>query len=295
MTKYIYKNLRIGIIGAGRVGGNLAFWLSRSGWRIAKIYSRSESSAKMVASSIPTGVASSVKDVLRTCDVAFITVPDDAIVPVLEEISEHKPVRVKTLVHCAGCLPSSLLAIAGMEFAKVSIHPMSTIPPLSTKANPFRNIFFGVEGDEFAVKMAEQMVSDLDAKHTLVDTEKKPLYHTAGVFASNFLYVMAHIAQDLLIQSGIDDNIAKKVTITFIKRALRNLLRFGLPEGMTGPISRGDVRTVETHIKALKETEYLHLYVEASRIAAKIVDLENLFAQSLEDAQKNGHTKHTLH
>ena len=38
-----------------------------------------------------------------------------------------------------------------------------------------------------------------------------------------------------------------------MRSALENLHALGIPEGITGPLSRGDIKAVEAHLQALDE------------------------------------------
>jgi len=279
MNDLLWKNLDIGIIGAGRVGGNLAYWLSRKGWRIKTVFSKTTQSAEKVANAIPTGISDNLQNVFENCDVAFLTVNDSAIVPLLDRIQEFSKYKVKTLAHCSGLLPSSILGLAGLDFAKVSIHPHAPIPRLSTKRNPFADVLFGIEGDKFGEEFAIEIVSDLGGILHHIDPAQKVLYHASGVFGSNFVYVIASVAQELLRESGISEELSKKTAQIMISRALQNFIDFGLPDGMTGPVVRGDIDTVQAHISALKNTPFLKFYIEGCRIAAKVAGKEKIFAE----------------
>ncbi len=271
------KNLHIGIIGAGRVGENIAFQLAKAGWHIRTIFSRTKSSAEYLAKIIAAGAANSIGELLKKCDAVFITVPDDEIIPIAEKIAEFSQIRTKTLIHCSGVMPSSMLAIAGAEFATASMHPFASIPPLSQMRNPFDGVFFGCEGDDIALKLVNEMVSDIGGIFYRIAPEKKTSYHAAGAFGANFIYALAYIAQFLLQKSEIDEKVAHTVVTTSMRIAVDNYKKFGIPEAITGPVARGDVKMVDAHINALKNTEFIELYIAASRILAKITGTEEKF------------------
>ena len=75
---------KIGFIGAGRAGSALADGLTRAGYTVAAVYSRSaDSTARMTERCAPRAdAAPSAQAVADACDVVFVTTPDDAIGPV---------------------------------------------------------------------------------------------------------------------------------------------------------------------------------------------------------------------
>ena len=281
MQDALWKKLRIGIVGAGRVGGNIAFQLARRGWHIASIFSRTDASARKVANAVMTGVAPTLESLFKHCDVAILTVGDSALPELCEQIQDFQHTTVRTLVHCSGVLPSSILGLAGLEFAKVSMHPIASIPPFPAKSNPFNGVIFGVEGDDFGVELARQLIADLDGKAQIIDPTMKPLYHAAGAFGSNFVYVLLAICEELLRESGLPRDAAIKGTATLAKKSIENYLKFGLPVGMTGPVARGDVATIAMHIEALRNSPYRELYLVASRIAAELAGKGEALAEIL--------------
>ena len=273
------KSLKIGIVGAGRVGSNLAYWLSRNGYHIQAVYSRKFDSAKMLANAIPTGAVNDLQKIFISCDTIFLAVPDGALVPIAEEIKEFSKSRAKILLHCSGMMPSSVLGLAGMEYRKASMHPIASIPPLSTTQNPFKNVIFGIEGDDEAVAIAGQMIEDLGGIAHRINPAQKALYHSAALFAANFVFVLAHISQQLYEQCGFSQKLAKQNVENLIRSALTGYARHGMPQSMTGPVSRGDLQTVMAHLDALKDSDYREFYIIASRVAAEIVGKEEMFEE----------------
>ena len=74
------KMLKLGFIGAGTVGTALAVLLSRQGYQVAAVSSRSRTSAENLARAV-TGCRAldNNQDVADTAELVFITTPDDAI------------------------------------------------------------------------------------------------------------------------------------------------------------------------------------------------------------------------
>ena len=94
------KSLKIGIIGAGALGGSIALALSSLGYEIPLIFSRSQSSADYLSSKLKgSKSANSYQDISDECSVIFITTPDKNI----KEISDLILWKSNQIViHCSG-------------------------------------------------------------------------------------------------------------------------------------------------------------------------------------------------
>ena len=75
---------------------------------------------------------------------------------------------------------------------------------------------------------------------------------------SNHLVTLVNDAQDVLRQAGVEDPV--RLLAPLLTASLDNALRLG-DEALTGPVSRGDRATVESHIRALKGSKYLQPYL----------------------------------
>ena len=78
--------MRIGIIGAGKVGTTLGKYLSIHGKNVTGFYSRTHESADEAATFAETETYSSLCKLVEKSDVIFITTPDGVIPQVLSLI-----------------------------------------------------------------------------------------------------------------------------------------------------------------------------------------------------------------
>ena len=283
-SKKMLWNIYIGIVGAGRVGSNVAYWLARAGWRIRAIYSRTAESAQKVAFRIPTGVAQNLEQVFRRCDAVFLTVPERVLPEILEQVAEMRYHRAKILVHMSGILPSRVLELAGLEFFRVAVHPLAGIPPLSTDRNPFEGVFFSIEGDKIGMDFARSVVLSLGGRFWEIDPDKKPIYHSAAAVGANAVFANIAVAEKLLAEAGFPRQYLRESVAKLIENSVKNYLAFGIPEGMTGPLTRDDYATLMAHIKVLSQTPYFKMFVESMRVYAQLLGKGEIFESILEDA-----------
>ena len=253
------------IVGCGKLGTVLGVFLTSAGYRPAGFASKSLSSAKQAADIIQSNHFSDVPwEITRNADLVFITTPDDAITKTCNNISQNRGFANNTVVlHCCGALPSTILSAAKKCNAFIgSMHPLQSFVSVDYVTNPFKNIIISIEGESHAVKMAKKIAADLGGTSVTILTEAKTLYHASAVVASNYLVTLLDLAFKLIGEAGIAGQDAFNILKPLIEGTLSNIGKVGIPEALTGPIVRGDLKIVEKHIEkiGLIAPELLALY-----------------------------------
>jgi len=253
------------IVGCGKVGTTLAIWLSKAGYPIVGLASKSLSSARKAAELIKITHYGQVNwDITSQADIIFITTPDGIISDACALISQHKGFKEKSVIlHCSGAHPSTILSSGKACGATIgSMHPLQSIASIKTEHNPFQDIIVSVEGEDEAVKAARDIASVLGATSYTIKTDAKMLYHAAAVVASNYLVTLLDLAFNLIGKAGIEKKDAYQVLKPLIQGTLGNIENVGIPAALTGPISRGDVKTVQQHLDEMqfKAPELIILY-----------------------------------
>jgi predicted short-subunit dehydrogenase-like oxidoreductase (DUF2520 family) len=242
----------IAIIGCGKVGTSLAYFLSKTGYRISGLFSKTRASAentmRLVNGPEPGDTSWAAA---RSADLVLITTPDDVIAGAGRLIAENDGYREGTAVlHCSGALPSTILAPAKAAGAFIgSMHPLQAFAAARTDINPFEGINMAVEGDDPAVTLATRLAEDLGAQAHTIKTAGKTLYHAAAVAASNYLITVLDLALRMLKAAGIEPADGFAILKPLIDGTLNNVEKIGIPQALTGPIARGDVDTVAAHIE----------------------------------------------
>ncbi len=246
--------VRFAIVGAGKVGTALARLLSGAGYEFIGAASRSIESAQDACRFAGDGRAcTDPADVARSADLLLITVPDDAIRSVCEELARANAIKRGAVVaHCSGALPSSILESARSAGAHVgSLHPMQSFATARQAVRLLPGSVCCVEGDEEAVSLLEEVGRALGCRPVTIATEDKALYHAAGCAASNYLVAVLELALNLAHAAGIDREKALHMLVPLVKGTVENFERLGSPACLTGPIARGDVETVRRHVRAI--------------------------------------------
>ncbi len=281
--------MNISIIGCGRVGTALAVFLSKAGYKIVALASRTRSSAektaKAIRSAIDTNIdynelkiSNSTVEAAKASDTIFITTPDNLIERVCSDLSCNIGVDManKTVFHCSGALSSSILSSAEQNGANTgSIHPLQSFAPYSQgEKSPFKGINISVEGNHAALIIGKELVDALGANQFTIPTNAKTLYHAAAVVASNYLVTVEHFAIELLKESGINEQKGYEILEPLIQGTLTNIKTKGAIAALTGPIARGDAQIVEKHLKDINERapEFSKLYRVMGQYTLKLAE-----------------------
>jgi predicted short-subunit dehydrogenase-like oxidoreductase (DUF2520 family) len=246
----------IAIIGCGKVGTSLAFFLSKAGYRISGLFSKTRASAEAISQLIngPEPAESSWA-AAKPADIVLITTPDDVISGACRLLADNDGFKENAAVlHCSGALPSTILSSAKISGTSTgSMHPLQSFATARTDINPFLGINMAVEGDRQAVDSAARIARDLGSQAHTIKTEGKTLYHAAAVVASNYLVTILDLSLKMLKTAGINKADGFTILKPLIDGTLNNIENVGIPEALTGPIARGDVDTVAAHLEHIAD------------------------------------------
>ena len=263
---------KVGFIGAGKVGCSLGDYFKRSGIDVAGYYSHTQAGAGGAAAQQHGTHIDSIDKILTMCDVLFLTVPDDAIADVWEQVRAF-PIQGKYICHCSGSLSSAVLSgIRETGAYGYSIHPMFPFKSKKTAYEDLKHALFTVEGDPAHREDMEALLRHCGNPVVEIHREDKPSYHAAAVFASNLMVGLMEEAVQLLMQCGFERKEAMAALKPLAVSNLENIFEAGTKDALTGPVERHDIQTVKKHLKALdqdKKDTYTALTKEIIQIAEK--------------------------
>jgi len=244
----------ISIIGAGRLGTSLASALGKKGYSIKALSCKKSSSAKESQKIVGKGKA--LTDNVRAArlgDLVFLCLPDEEIEKVAAQLASSNIDWLKKLVfHCSGLLPSEILKPLKDKGALIaSFHPVQSFAQKKTDPADFKSVYFGLEGCSKALTSARKIVRKLGGHPFILKAKDKVIYHSACSIASNFLVVLLDMAVSLLKQTGLNEEKAFQVLLPLVQGTLHNVKKFNMGTSLTGPVVRGDQKTVNSHLKAL--------------------------------------------
>jgi predicted short-subunit dehydrogenase-like oxidoreductase (DUF2520 family) len=249
--------LRVGVVGAGRVGAVLASALRSAGHEIVAVAGESDASRHRVQALLPGVLVAKPSEVARGCDVLLLTVPDDMLRNVVRVLSDSGAIRSgQYVVHTSGRHGLAVLEAATAVGARpVALHPAMTFTGTDVDLPRLVGCVFGVTVGEDERDFCEGLVVDLGGRAMWVPEERRTLYHAAMAHGANHLVTLVTQAVELLgAAAGDGDELDPAETLRpLLTAALDNALRQG-DAALTGPIVRGDVNTVRAHLAEIAAT-----------------------------------------
>ena len=263
--------MKIGIIGAGKVGTSLAAVLKRKGFHITGVSDTAEASLKTAERYLGKDVlyTQNNMDVVSAADAIAITTQDRVIQDVAAEINANAERLDKKLIfHTSGADPSSVLMPLNEKGAFLgSLHPLQTFPDIDSAIGVLQDTCIFVEGDKNAVPLLRHLGDHIGAKVYTIVGKDKVLYHLSAVFVCNLLSALFYSGKGLMDKINIDF----EPFLPIIKATLNNIEKKGPLAALTGPIVRGDVKTVKAHLASIEDME-LHkkVYKALSEVAVQM-------------------------
>jgi predicted short-subunit dehydrogenase-like oxidoreductase (DUF2520 family) len=254
------KKLKVGFIGAGRVGTGLALAFARSGRSVVAVASRSVASARRLARRIPGArAASSPQEAADRADLVFLTVPDDAIEAVASGIRWRAG---SACVHCSGAGDLDLLRKAAEEGAQTGgFHPLRMFGEPG-KSFDLRGCAVAIAGAEPLAGELERLAGAIGARALRLPEGGRALYHAAANFSGAFAIALIQETIVLWRKLGIVEGDAKRALLPLLRGSVDNFDKLGAAGALGSVIARGDVGTIRRHLEALAKTapESLDLY-----------------------------------
>lgn len=244
--------LRFSLVGPGKVGTSLAAWAVAAG-------------AELAGAAGSAGAAS-----LSSAghDLLLIAVPDGVLAEVAARLAAQPQAAVA--LHTSGSRGAAVLApLRTAGSLPGALHPLKAFPRALHDPAEARGVFFGLDGDEAAVRLARRLVDAWGGVAGEVPEKERPIYHFAATLAAGGVATLLATAADLARRAGLPPAVARGYLElargTVAEAAAAGdappagggmaLPRGVAPEGavaaLTGPVARGDLETFSLHLRAL--------------------------------------------
>src|SRR5262245_48043236 len=183
---------RIGVIGAGRVGAVLGAAFREAGHDLVAVSARSAGSRTRAETLLPGVPVTSPLDVVRAADLVLLTVPDDFLPSLVEELAEAAAFGPDhTVIHTSGRHGIAVLEpVARAGAAVAALHPAMTFTGTDLDLDRVPGVVFGLTSDERALAIGTRLVSDIGGLITLIPEDRRILYHAAMVHGANHLVTL---------------------------------------------------------------------------------------------------------
>lgn len=273
--------LRVGVVGAGKVGAVLGAALANAGHLVVSACAVSEASRARAAALLPDAPIRTVNEVVDESDLVLLAVPDDTLSGLVQGLATTGVWRLGQLaLHTSGRSGLAPLAPAiAQGVGGMAIHPAMSFTGTAMDVERLRDCCFGVTAPPELIAPACALVVEMGGEPLVIDEFDRVRYHLGLAHSANYLVTLVAQAAQVLQGAGVEDT--DRLLRPLLSAALDNALRQG-DSALTGPVARGDAGTVAEHLEVLeRETDDVR---EVYRVLAEATVARALRGRRLSEA-----------
>lgn len=228
---------KVVLIGAGNLAINLAFALQKNGFRIIQVYNRTPRPGELLAKKVSSEYTSDIDRIFKKADLYVLAVKDTAI----DEMAQKLSIDNGFIVHTSGTVDMKVLKKASSNYGV--FYPVQTF--LKTKRKSFRDVPLCIEANNKGNEtLLQNMAGRLSGHVYKVNSQQRKIIHIAAVFSCNFVNYLNSVAEDLLLENGLDFDILGGL----IRETWRNTGKGNIFRNQTGPATREDHEVMNEHL-----------------------------------------------
>jgi predicted short-subunit dehydrogenase-like oxidoreductase (DUF2520 family) len=237
------------IVGAGRMGGALALGLLAARWPVAVLPRSAEGQRRAKRLNLPFARPEDLADA-RVC---LLAVPDAAVPEVARSLAGELGAET-VLAHCAGALSIDALAVTAelRAHALASFHPLVAVP--DARADLSGRWVAVASNRPEVMPLLVRVALALRLRPLKVPDSARALYHAGAVLSAGLVVTLVGCGAQALEAAGVDPKEALPALLALAQSALDGVGDRGLTAGLTGPVIRGDVTVVRSHLSHLPES-----------------------------------------
>ncbi|MEL6926830.1 MAG: Rossmann-like and DUF2520 domain-containing protein, partial [Bacteroidota bacterium] len=231
----------------GNVGHHMAMAFHESGIPIQQIFSRKKKKAKALAQLVNARPLHHLEELAPTADLYLLAVRDDAIESVAQQILSTSPDMANKLVaHTSGAVPGKVLQPYFKNYGV--FYPLQSLS--IDREVDFRQIPLCIDAAvSDAAKTLYQLAGRLSDRVAYVTDDDRKKLHVAAVLVNNFTNLLYTQAAVICEQEGLDFDLLKPL----ISETAAKIQQHDPTKMQTGPAARGDLKTIERHLRYLKK------------------------------------------
>jgi len=265
--------LRVGVVGAGRVGAVLGAALRDVDHEVVGASGVSDASVNRIDTLLPGVAHLDPESVVRGADLVLLTVPDDAVEELVRGLAGVGAWRAgQIVVHVSGRFGTEVLQAAAEHGAlPLAIHPAMTFTGTSLDRARMADAVFAVTAAAPMLPIAQALVVEMGGEPIEIANADRPMYHAALVHGANHVVTALAQASAMLARIGVEE--PGRVLGPLVHASLEGALREapGAVSTLTGPVVRGDAGTIAAHVASLgDQPESLVAYRAMARATADL-------------------------
>lgn len=241
----------VGIVGGGAVGPALGAALVRAGWRVGAIASRDPRRRARFQGLVPGARAfAEATALLDEVELIILAVPDDALAGLAGTLRLYSG---QAMIHTSGALGAEVLEPAMAAGTQIgSFHPLVAFADTELAVAALRGSTVAIEGDDQLAALLAEMAEAIGATAVRLAPGTKAAYHAAAVLAAGGFVALLDAIAELGAVAGLDEHGSLAIYGRLVEQTLANARALGIAKALTGPITRGDVGTLASHIATMR-------------------------------------------
>lgn len=244
------------LIGAGNLATNLGKALKQKEYPIAQVYSRTEASAKQLATLLGTSWTTSLDTIRRDASLYIVALKDKVLIEWASRLAVICPDAI--FVHTAGSIS---IDIWKGHLSKYGVfYPMQTFS--KERESDFNHLPIFLEAsDSDTLSFLRKIAQSLSTAVYELNSEQRRYLHLGAVFACNFTNHLYTLTAQLLQAH----HIPFEVMLPLIDETAAKVHHLSPEKAQTGPAVRYDTNVIDQQIALLADyPELQHIYRELS-------------------------------
>ncbi len=264
-------NIKIGLIGCGRVGLTIGYFLKKNNYLFG-VYDIDRRAQYRAIRILKIAKNPDFQELIKKCNILLFATPDDEITDAFKKVKKYIADE-KYLIHFSGLLPAEIFP-GRKNVYRAALHPFATFPRITIHSQKKRyRLFF--QGDEQSYRVIRRIFSKKNFIIHKISKEQKSSYHLLGVFSSNLLVALNEAIGSITKELKWTEKQTGEIVLPMLIETLSNIRQYGIENTLSGPLIRGDITTIGKHLKILKRNPDLYnIYCALSRIILKYAPVE---------------------
>lgn len=212
----------IAIVGGEPVGLSIGRGLRESGWRIGSVVAYDTAAARAMVRAMGAGSPhAGLTRLVLSSSVILIAVSQKELAKVASELADmgRNEWRGKTVIHtCETQDYSALRSLAQSGASTASLHALYAFD--KRKAARLHGVFFGIEGEAGAMKIARSIVRELGGIPVRLNRVRCGLLDVAMRFAGNDVAFLVNASAQILNKIGFSMRQAESAAIQLAQQSL---------------------------------------------------------------------------
>ena len=274
--------MKLGFIGSGKVGQSFGLFMKSKNIELSGYYNLNPESAIQAAERTQSMAFMSLADLVTNSDMIGITVNDDQIEQIIDDLlnlkinsSKSFDLSQKWFFHMSGV--HDICALKRLSPTVFGLHPLKAFTQVVENPEILSSIYYGFEAENEAVR---EWVNTLNLNILSLNSHQKIKYHLSAVLVSNYLVSLINLGIEQLVSIGIDEDHAEKALLPLIQDTIHNVQSVGHKNALTGPVVRGDVQTIKNHMSQLDSKTRL-IYQELGAYTVSLTQHDENMRQQL--------------